>query len=55
MEGLLGWSYRLLDDLEQRALRRLAVFAGDFGVEDSAAAIVGDGIDGPGDCQCLVV
>ena len=42
MEGLLGWSYRLLDDNEQRAFRRLAVFAGSFSIDAAEAALADD-------------
>jgi len=46
MEGLLGWSYQLLTETEQRAFRRLAVFAGSFSIDAAEAALAGDGIDG---------
>jgi len=45
MEGLMGWSYRLLDESEQRAFRRLAVFTGSFSIDAAEAALAGDGID----------
>ncbi len=45
MEGLLGWSYQLLNDTEQRAFRRLAVFAGSFSIDAAEAALASDGID----------
>jgi predicted ATPase/class 3 adenylate cyclase len=41
MQSLLDWSYRLLNESEQAALRRLAVFGGGFSIE-SATAAVGD-------------
>jgi len=42
MEGLLSWSYRLLDDREQAAFRRLAVFGSDFGADAAIAAVSND-------------
>lgn len=45
MEGLLGWSYRLLDETEQRAFCRLAVFAGSFSIDAAEASLAGDGIN----------
>jgi|GEM_PF-943302 len=53
MEGLLGWSYQLLTESEQRAFRRLAVFGGSFSKEAAEAALAGDGID-PDDVPELV-
>lgn len=41
MEGLLGWSYQLLDENEQRAFRRLAVFGGSFSIDAAEAALTG--------------
>jgi predicted ATPase/class 3 adenylate cyclase len=41
MQSLLDWSYRLLNESEQAALRRLAVFGSSFSIE-SATAAVGD-------------
>jgi predicted ATPase/DNA-binding winged helix-turn-helix (wHTH) protein len=38
----LDWSYQLLSEAEQRMLRRLAVFAGDFPLE-AAIAVAADG------------
>jgi len=46
MEGLLGWSYQLLTETEQRAFRRLAVFSGSFSIDAAEAALAGDGIAG---------
>ncbi|NMN07357.1 MULTISPECIES: winged helix-turn-helix domain-containing protein [unclassified Novosphingobium] len=40
----LDWSYQLLAPEEQRALRRLAVFAGGFSIE-AANAVLGPGMD----------
>lgn len=43
VEGLIGWSYRLLSDGEQTALRRLSAFGASFSLETATAAIaVGD-------------
>lgn len=41
LQGLLDWSYRLLEPDEQVAFRRLALFGGGFSIA-SAAAAVGD-------------
>jgi predicted ATPase/DNA-binding winged helix-turn-helix (wHTH) protein len=41
MRAVVDWSYRLLDDGEQRFLRSAGIFAGDFTVE-AAAAVVPD-------------
>jgi predicted ATPase/DNA-binding winged helix-turn-helix (wHTH) protein len=41
LRSSLDWSYRLLTEGEQRALRRLSVFAGSFTM-DAAAAVVAD-------------
>ena len=45
MEGLLGWSYQLLSESEQRAFRRLSVFGGSFSIDAAEAALAGNGID----------
>jgi len=45
MEGLLGWSYRLLEPQEQTAFRRLSVFASGFFRETAAAAVANGGIE----------
>ena len=42
MQGLLDWSYRLLDPNEQAALRRLAVFGGTFSIAAASEAIASD-------------
>lgn len=39
METAVDWSYRLLDDDEQRAFRTLSVFVGPFDLEDAAAIL----------------
>ncbi|HTU82940.1 MAG TPA: adenylate/guanylate cyclase domain-containing protein [Candidatus Acidoferrales bacterium] len=44
LRGLIEWSYNLLPEAERAALRRLAVFAGDFSIESASAACVGDPI-----------
>jgi len=41
LQGLIDWSWDLLDDEDQRLLRRLAVFAGGWTL-DAAAVITGD-------------
>ncbi len=45
IEGLLTWSYRLLESREQAALRSLSVFASDFSREASLASIADGVID----------
>jgi predicted ATPase/DNA-binding winged helix-turn-helix (wHTH) protein len=42
MSATLEWSYNLLSDNERRALRRLAVFTGDFSFDDAAGVVAGD-------------
>lgn len=42
MEGLLSWSYRLLDTREQAAFRRLAVFGSDFCTDAAIAAVANE-------------
>ena len=44
MEGLLDWSYRLLDREEQAALRRLAVFGGSFSIDAASHTVAADDI-----------
>ena len=39
MEASIAWSYRSLDDAEQRAFRAIAVFAGGFGLAAAAAVL----------------
>ena len=41
----IDWSYELLTEVEQQALNRLAVFAGDFGLDAAEAVIGGDGVN----------
>jgi len=41
LRGTMDWSYGLLDDREQRLLRRLAVFAGSFSLEAAEAVCAG--------------
>ncbi len=48
LRATLDWSYDLLPDLEQAVLRRLAVFGGDFTM-DQASLVVGGAGFGPGD------
>jgi len=45
LEALLDWSYRLLSDDEQAALRRLGVFAGSFNLETATAAFVAEPLE----------
>jgi len=45
LRTLLDWSYRLLDDEEQLALRRLAVFSSAFTVEAAARAVTINELD----------
>ncbi len=45
MEGLLGWSYRLLDPSEQAVFRRLSVFVSGFSLDTARAAVAGDDIE----------
>ena len=42
LRATLDWSYRLLSQQEQWALRRLSSFSGDFTVEDARAVLGGD-------------
>ena len=53
MAALLDWSYRLLDEDEQAAFRRLSVFGGSFSREAAAAAVADDDLD-EGDVAELV-
>ncbi|MEJ0020358.1 MAG: winged helix-turn-helix domain-containing protein [Acetobacteraceae bacterium] len=50
--AMLDWSYRLLPDGEQRLLRKLAVFAGDFSLE-AALAVAGD--DAPRTVELIAI
>jgi len=45
LRALMDWSFDLLSPSEQDAWRRLAVCAGDFGVDAAEAVAGGDGID----------
>ncbi|GAC1366081.1 MAG: hypothetical protein NVSMB32_10140 [Actinomycetota bacterium] len=47
MEVAIAWSYALLDDDEQRLFRRLAIFAGSFGVRAVGAVCGWDDLAGP--------
>lgn len=44
VEGLIGWSYELLDESEQAALRRLSVFGGSFTLDAARAAVAVEGV-----------
>ncbi|MDR9451697.1 MAG: hypothetical protein RI637_10810, partial [Acidimicrobiia bacterium] len=44
MEGVLEWSYRMLDPTEQAAFRRLSVFGTSFSRATATAAVAGDDI-----------
>jgi predicted ATPase len=44
LEGALDWSYRLLDADEATLLRRLATFAGTFGLDATEGVCAGDGL-----------
>jgi len=48
VEGLLDWSYRLLEHSERAALRRLSVFATTFSPWTAAPAVAGDDIEDRG-------
>jgi predicted ATPase len=50
LSAVLDWSYRLLTEEEQRALRRLSIFTGSFTLE-AATAVAGD----PPYTECQVV
>lgn len=41
LRALIDWSYHSLDEIEQRALRRLAVFSGGWAIE-GAEAVIGE-------------
>ncbi|MEP6494380.1 MAG: BTAD domain-containing putative transcriptional regulator [bacterium] len=45
LRGTMDWSYGLLDDREQRLLRRLSVFAGTFGLAAAEAVCSGAPLD----------
>jgi predicted ATPase/DNA-binding SARP family transcriptional activator/class 3 adenylate cyclase len=46
LRALIDWSYELLFEQEQLLLRRLSVFAGDFGLEAAESVCAGEGIAG---------
>ena len=46
LEATLRWSYELLDPIEQRVLRRLAVFMGGFTLDALEAVCGGEGLEG---------
>ncbi len=45
MQALLDWSYRLLEEDERAALRRLSVFGGGFSLAGAQAAAAADDLD----------
>ncbi len=45
LDDTISWSYELLSTGEQLAFRRVGVFAADFGLEASTAAVADDDID----------
>lgn len=44
LEASIAWSHDLLAGRERRLLRRLAVFAGELGLDDAQAVCAGDGL-----------
>lgn len=46
VEGLIGWSYRLLEGPQREAFRRLSVFGAGFSLEMAEAAVATGGVDG---------
>ena len=47
LRALIDWSYQSLNELEQRALRRLAVFSGGWSIEGAEAVVAeDDALDG---------
>src|SRR5205823_5250950 len=45
LRATIAWSYDLLTEEEQRVLRRLATFAGDFSIESAATVAAPDALD----------
>ena len=45
LHATIDWSYRLLNKKEQRLLRRLSVFAGDWALEDAEVVCSGEGLE----------
>ncbi len=45
LRNTIDWSYDLLEEPERRLFRRLAIFAGDFGLEAAESVVAGDGLD----------
>jgi predicted ATPase/class 3 adenylate cyclase len=46
LRNTIDWSYELLSPEERQVLRRLAIFAGDFGLDAAEAVVAGDGVEG---------
>ena len=53
LTATLDWSHTLLSTTQQILLRRLAVFAGDFTLEDAEAIVAGDGLLTEQILECL--
>ena len=45
LQGLIDWSYELLDPMDQAVFRRLSVFVGSFDLATAVAAVSHDGVD----------
>lgn len=54
LAAMLDWSYDLLPEAEQRALRRLAIFRGSFTLEAALAVAAHDGMDAAHAMDCVL-
>ena len=45
LSNTIDWSYELLDEPERLVFRRLAIFAGDFGLDAAESIVAGDDLD----------
>ncbi len=45
LRNTIDWSYELLENPERQVFRRLAVFAGEFGLEAAESVVPGDGVE----------